>query len=177
MESFVADALISHLSVNNLFSSAQHGFRSLRSTVTQLVECVDDWSKIIDDRGQVDVIYLDYAKAFDTVSHPKLLHKLEHMGVQGYLLGWIRAFLSARSQAVIINQSFSKFSECIGSVPQGSVLGPILFLVYINDLVSVAKHSTIKQFADDAKLYMRIRNVDDANLLMEDLTAVYRWSQ
>ena len=175
MERLVRDKLLTHFSNNNLSSKQQHGFLARKSTSTQLLQCINDWSKTLDNKGWVDVIYLDIAKAFDSVSHTKLLRKLENSGITGRMLNWIAAFLSNRSQTVHFNDCTSNAVPVTSGVPQGSVLGPILFLIYINDLPDVVKNCKIKLFADDSKIYFMGQKGESSNSLQTDLERVFEW--
>ena len=129
------------------------------------------------DKFGVDSVYLDFAKAFDTVSHVKLLTKLTGYGIRGHLLGWITAFLSSRSQRIKIDHFLSSPSYVKSSVPQDSVLDPILFLIYMNDITDIFSGPTsIKLYADDAKLYSSIRCPDDSSLIQSGVNLVTEWS-
>ena len=140
------------MTLNNLFSEAQHGFIKGRSCVTQLLEFLEDITEAVDNGDEVDIIHLDFCKAFDKVPHKRLLKKIEGYGIKGQILKWIEAFLSNRKQRVMINGSFSEWRPVTSGIPQGSVLGPILFIIYISDLPEVIK-CYIKLYADDAKAY------------------------
>jgi len=129
----------------------------------------------MDSNESIDVVYLDIAKAFDTVSHSKLIAKLEVYGIRGPILSWIKAFLSNRLQSVNLEGSLSNFVPVRSGVPQGSVLGPLLFLLYINDLPEVCRHAILKLFADDSKLYFKCTNIDDFHKLVRDLIAIFEW--
>jgi len=177
MEDPVVEALICHFHRFGILSDAQHGFLRKRSTVTQLLLCMNDWTKAVDSRIPIDVLYLDIAKAFDVVSHVKLLELLESVGVGGYLLNWIRAWLADRSQRVVIDGISSDPVPVTSGVPQGSRLGPALFLLYINNLPSVLKSADIKMFADDGKLYFGVKTPGDVQLLRDDIAAVHEWAQ
>ena len=142
---------------HNIISEHQHGFQSKKSTQTQLLECSNNWTYWVDKREGVDVVYLDISKAFDSVSHSKLLHKLQKYGIRGKFFNCIKSFLEGRAQRVKVNNSFSKASHVKSGVPQGSVLGPLLFLLYINDVVGSLKNCSIKIFADDCKVYFCIK--------------------
>ena len=141
-----------YLESNNLVTDSQHSFRSGRSCFTQLLDHIENILKSLQENNEVDVIYLDYAKAFDKVDHEILLAKHRRLGVKGKLLKWIKNFLSEnRFQTVLINGKRSFLASVLSGVPQGSVLGPLLFLVYINDLVNNIKQSKVSSFADDTK--------------------------
>ena len=157
MERIIRDAIITHMSVNNLFSKVQHGFIRVRSCTTQLLEFMEDISEAMDNGEEIDVIYLDFCKAFDKVPHLHLLKKILSYGIQGKVYGWIKDFLTNRVQRVVVNGSESDWSDVTSGIPQGSVLGPILFLIYINDLPDVVE-VLMKLFADDAKLYHTVTN-------------------
>jgi len=177
MESIIKDSLISYLLENKLISKQQHGFLSKHSTCSQLLECVNDWSLELNFRHSVDVAYIDSQKAFDSVVHSKLCHKLKAYGVAGNLYAWLSDFLTNRVQAVKVNNKFSHNIPVSSGVPQGSVLGPALFLLYINDLVDIFGNSlSVKLFADDVKIYSVINNIDDTYLLQSGLDALYIWS-
>ena len=125
---------MSHLTENNMLSDQQHGFRRGRSCCTQLLEVINDWSESGDRGHPLDVIYLDYKKAFDSVPHHRLLEKLSKYGIKGKILNWITDFLIGRKQRVIVNGEQSKLADVTSGIPQGSVQGPILFLIFVNDL-------------------------------------------
>ena len=124
----------------------------------------------------VDAIYFDFAKAFDTVPHRRLLKKLKGYGIDGKILEWIKSFLQNRTQSVKVNGIFSNVASVKSGVPQGSVLGPILFILYINDLPDVIQ-SDVLLFADDTKIFRSINSAKDAELLQSDIDALSRWSQ
>ena len=175
MEKIVRNELIEYMENNNLFSVHQHGFRSGRSCVTQLIEVIEKWTEETDNRNSVDVIYLDFQKAFDTVPHQRLLKKLAAYGIHGHLYSWIEDFLKERKQKVVLNGEESSWATVSSGIPQGSVLGPTLFLIYINDLPEVVD-SVIKLFADDTKLYNRVNTVTDMEYLQKDLDNLVKWS-
>jgi len=177
MESIIKDSLISYLLENRLITKQQHGFLAKHSTCSQLLECVNDWSFELNCRHSVDVAYIDFQKAFDSVVHSKLCHKLSSYGITGNLHAWLANFLADRVQAVKINNKISHYVPVISGVPQGSVLGPVLFLLYINDLVDLfGRGLTTKLFADDAKIYSVIKDVDDSRMLQAGLDALHHWS-
>ena len=172
LEKIIREAIVDHMNNNDFFSKHQHGFRSGLSCVTQLLEVIDDWTKMLDERKSIDVIYFDFQKAFDTVPHERLLEKLHSYGIRGKILRWIRDFLTNRKQRVILNGQCSKWTNVTSGIPQGSVLGPILFLIYINDLPDVV-NNFIKLFADDTKIYAA---VDVNTTLQEDVNRMSTWS-
>ena len=158
-----------------LLSPSQAGFRPGLSTLTQLTSAQAHIIDSINQRYCVDGVYTDLSKAFDTISHAKLLSKLHAYGIQGSLLCWIKSFLSDRVQSVSINSVLSSEKQCASGVPQGSVLSPILFLIYINDLPDCIKHSSVFLYADDAKFLKTINCLLDCILLQQDLDAVAAW--
>ena len=175
MEKILKDQIMQHLMNEKLLSKHQHGFMGKRSTVTQLLCYLDKCADSISDSKVVDVIYFDFAKAFDTVPHRRLLKKLNAYGIKGKELDWIKSFLSDRHQSVKVNGKLSKKCKVLSGVPQGSVLGPLLFVIYINDLPEVT-NSKMYLFADDTKLVEEINNVDDAIRLQQDIDAMEKWS-
>ena len=176
LESLVRDAIIKHFKDNLLFSSNQFGFISGRSTTLQLLHVLETWSEILDRGGNIDCIYMDFMKAFDTVSHERLLSKIQSYCISDQLLGWISSFLSDRQQRVCINGCHSNWGSVTSGIPQGSVLGPILFVIYINDLPEMVNNSTVYLFADDTKIFKEISCFADIDDVQEDLTALQEWS-
>ena len=155
MERIINTQLIDYLLQNQLITKHQHGFLRKHSTTTNLLETLNDFTLALNNKLTTDVIYIDFQKAFDTVSHTKLLAKLSAYGICGDLLLWISAFLSGRTQVVRISSTLSDPIHIISGVPQGSVLGPSLFLIYINDLPDCLqlRNVYVKLYADDAKMY------------------------
>ena len=174
-ESFVRDSLYDHFINNNLLSPNQYGFCKGRSCVTQLLNTINYWFYYLDRNVPVDAIYLDFRKAFDTVPHERLLRKLSGYGVRGNLLNWIRDFLSNRTQFVKINDKSSSSIPVTSGVPQGSVLGPTLFVYYINDMPNVCK-ALLNIFADDTKTFSEISSYQDHLKLQDSLYALNQWS-
>ena len=175
MERIIRKDLMKHLEGNNLISDNQHGFRSGRSCCTQLLELMEIWSNMLDKKEAWDCIYLDFAKAFDKVPHFRLGLKLEANGITGKLLEWLKDFLNNRQQKVVIKDTKSNPREVTSGIPQGSVLGPVLFIVYINDLPQVV-NSYVKIFADDTKLFRAVTDTSNRDNLQEDLDALHNWS-
>ena len=175
-EGFVRDKLFKHLIENNLLSKEQFGFCAGRSCITQLLNTIFDWLCHIDEDVPVDAIYLDFKKAFDTVPHERLLTKLHGYGIRGNIFNWVKDFLSNRSQYVTINDQSSTSSEVTSGVPQGSVLGPTLFIYFINDLPTVVS-VFLKIFADDTKIYYPIRSLLDRDVLQQTIECLVEWSK
>ena len=163
------------MTTNNLFSTKQYGFITGQSTTLQLLKVLDKLTEIVDLGGQIDVIYMDFMKAFDQVPNFRLIEKVRSYGIDGSVLGWIRNFLTERSHRVVINNSNSTWAEVTSGIPQGSVLGPILFVIYINDLPSVVV-SPAYLFADDTKLFREVSTTVDQHPLQADLDALQDWS-
>ena len=136
---------------------------------------MEDWTEALDKNLQVDTVYLDFRKAFDSVPHKRLIKKLEKYGITGNLLKWLKNFLNERKQRVVINGKSSKWSDVLSGIPQGSILGPLLFIIYINDLPGVVG-SVCKLFADNCKLYHNIKSVADMKELQEDIERLCKWN-
>ena len=171
MESLVTKSLRVYLEENKLISKCQHGFRNHRSCVTQLLETLNDLTNLIENKKEIDIIYLDFSKAFDSVPHVRLIDKLKAYGVNGNILDWIRNFLTDRKQRVRVGSDYSDFLNVTSGIPQGSILGPLLFIVFINDLPDVLL-SACKVFADDTKVYNSQENHD---ILQNDLLSLIKW--
>ena len=174
-EHIIHCAVINHLSDNNIISDAQHGFRKQRSCETQLLGMLDDLAKGLDMKSQIDVVLLDYEKAFDKVSHRHLMKKVQHYGICGVTADWISDFLHSRTQSVLVDGQESKESPVTSGVPQGSVLGPLLFLIFINDLPDCISSSSVRLYADDSVVYRHISSPDDSTRLQKDLDALQEW--
>ena len=175
-ERVLRSKIVDHIESNNLISSKQHGFRKSRSCLTQLLSHVDNILKCLNEGDEVDAIYLDYAKAFDKVDHRILLAKLKRYGIKGKMLRWIKDFLANRYQTVVVEGNKSSFRLVISGVPQGTVLGPIFFILYINDELDNLQTANGKIFADDTKLMARIRELLCHLKLHEDLNRIVFWS-
>ena len=162
----------------HLLSDLQHGFVQGRSCVTQLLSVLHDVGASLDAGEEIDVIYLDFSKAFDSVPHRRLLHKLSLFGIQGSLHEWFADYLTSRYQRVLVDGEFSPWVPVTSGVPQGSLLGPFLFLLHINDLPEViSRATTIALFADDAKCSRVVRSSEDCAVLQSDLNRLSDWSK
>jgi len=143
--------------------------------LTNLLEVLKDWTQAMDEGKGVDVVFLDYQKTFDTVPHKRLMSKLRGYGIKGNVLRWIEKFLIGRKMRVTLNGTVSDWILVLSGVPQGSVLGPLLFLIYVNDIPSMV-NSSIKLFADDTKIWKVIRSIRDVMVLQEDLVKLDEWA-
>lgn len=172
LERLMYDRMLSFFLEHNIIPDTQHGFIRGRSIITCLLNCLNKWTHSLDNRLPVDVVYLDFAKAFDRVPINRLLYKLEHFGIRGLILKWIESFLTDRSFVVKVGAARSEPRCVLSGVPQGSVLGPLLFLVYVSDL-AVEFKSDSASFADDIKFFNCPLN--NYKTLQEDLDRVVCW--
>ena len=168
--------IVNHMNANNLFNPSQHGFRTGRSCLSQLLEHVDTLINILQDGSNADVVYLDFAKAFDKVDFNIALNKINKLGINGKIYEWIKSFLTHRYQSVIVNGIKSDPQPMISGVPQGSVLGPLIFLILIGDIDKDIVKAIVKSFADDTRATNSIKSIEDTILLQEDLDRIYSWS-
>ena len=176
MEHCIFSHIMSHCENHTILTDVQHGFRRKRSCESQLIETVDDLAFNIDQGLQTDIVVLDFRKAFDTVPHLRLLSKLEQLGIDGPVHNWINTFLTSRIQKVVVDGAESQAEKVTSGVPQGTVLGPLLFLLYINDLPQSIR-SQVRLFADDCLIYHTVKTQADQNILQEDLHHLESWQQ
>ena len=176
MESVMKDKIVNHIEENGLMRKSQFGFMKGKSTTLNLLEFFDQVVKNLDDGKPTDVIYLDFSKAFDKVSITKLLTKVRSFGICGKLYEWIKNWLTDRKQRVIIKGKGSNWVDVLSGVPQGSVLGPLLFLIYINDIDDCATTiDKLRKFADDTKLGHCINSGNDKEKLQQALDRIVEW--
>ena len=176
-ERIIFKHMFNYFRENFLISIWQSGFLPGSSTITQLLELYDQFCRAIDERKEVRIVFLDISKAFDKVWHKGLLHKLGKNGITGRLMSWLKDYLKDRYQRVILNGQKSQWGRITAGVPQGSVLGPLLFLIFINDLTSVIRHCKIRLFADDTCLFIEVENPDEARTqLQADLNNIQTWA-
>ena len=171
MESIIKDDILAYMVSNKLLTNLQHGFVPGKSCQSNLLLMLNFLTESIENGTDADLVYLDFAKAFDSVPHNRLICKLHNYGFSGHLLLWIRNFLSHRRQKVRVNNTLSNWENVSSSVPQGSVFGPILFIIYINDL------PRYKMFADDTKLMQKLISTTSHNELQDDINRLIEWSK
>ena len=177
LEHIVCKHLLDHLERHNLLTTLQHGFRKAHSCESQLLITLDDLCATFDKMTQTDVGIMDFSWAFDTVPYERLLGKLAHYSIQGRTNSWICAFLTGRSMSVVVDGESSEPTPFLSGVPQGTVLGPLLFLIYINDMPSqVSKGTWIRLLADDCPMNRQIQNVNDQTILQQDLDYLHNWA-
>ena len=166
-----------HLEKHCLIKESQHGFVRNKSCLTNLLVFMDEVTNYLDSGYPVDVMYLDFQKAFDKVPHQRLLMKLAAHGLGGDILQWIANWLSNRKQRVVLNGEHSGWRDVLSGVPQGSVLGPILFVIYIYIDIDDSVNCKIPKFADDTKIYQTIYSEEDICKLQTDFYNLVAWSE
>ena len=176
MEKVVVRKITTYLEENSLMNPHQHGFRHARSTLSQLLEHYENLVNQLED-GNVDVVNLDMAKAFDKADHGAILHELREVGIGGSLACWIDSFLSGRTQRVKVSGCLSSSVTVTSGVPQGSVLGPLLFIILMRSIDKNVHNSMCLTFADDTKLISKITSTNDAINLQADLDSIYQWTR
>ena len=176
MERIIRDTVVDYLEHHQLILPTQHGFRQRRSCLTNLLEFFGQVYQEFDECKAIDdLIYLDFQRAFDKVPHERLLLKVTSLVIRGNLQHWIRSWFSGRIQRVFIGQACFEWVPVTSSVPQGSVLGPVLFLIYVND-IDTGITSCISKFADDTKLWKRVDKPKLRLQLQEDINKLAEWS-
>ena len=173
MEHIIVSHTMRHLEKHNILHDCQHGFRAKRSCDSQLLTLAHELAASLNKRVQTDMIVLDFSKTFDHFTHQRLLGKLHHYGIRGLTHSWISSFLHGRTQCVLVQGQSSDEAPVISGVPQGSVLGPLLFLIFINDLPDRLLSNT-RLFADNCILYRQIWSKHDQKLFQFDLDAFAR---
>ena len=176
MEHIIASNLSKHLNKHNILYELQHGFREKRSCETQLIQIVEDLGRHLSLGKQTDLILLDFSKAFDKLNHLKLLYKFSCFGVKGNTLNWIQSFLIGRTQTFVLDGESSEEVKVTSGVPQCSVLGPLLFLLYIIDLPENIQ-SQVRLFADDTVFNLTATNMQDSQVLQSDLESLQHWER
>ena len=175
LETIIRDHMIDFLVKHKLINSSQHGFLKARSRLTNLLCFFEEITKWVDEGSPVDVIYLDFQKAFDKVPHQRLILKLKSHGMGNSIINWIEQWLTDRRQRVVVDGEVSSWKSVLSGVPQGSVLGPILFLVYINDLEEEVIGKILK-FADDTKWFTKTKEIGD-NFFYKMTDKLVKWSE
>jgi ribonuclease P/MRP protein subunit RPP40 len=176
LESIIAEQITKYLDDNKLIRETQHGFRRHRSCLTNLLEFFHSMLLEYDKNRAVDIIYLDFKKAFDKVPHGRLMRKVRDIGITGKLACWIEDWLSNREQRVVINGEASSWEKIVSGVPQGSVLGPLLFIIYIND-IDDGLNSKVGKFADDTKLGGGVHQIQGTTTIQGDLDRIVEWAE
>ena len=176
-EKIIRKHIVQYMNDKDLFNKNQHGFRSGRSCLSQLLEQFDLILNILDDDANADVIYLDFSKAFNKVDHQIVLQKIKELGITGNIHRWLKSFLTDRYQSVVVNGVKSDPQRVISGVPQGSVLGPLIFLILIGDIDEEISYSDVKSFADDTRATMAIKSACDVQLLQGELNKIYEWTK
>ena len=176
-EKIIKQEILSYLINHQLLNITQHGFTTGRSTLTNQIEYYESILLLLEHHQYVDAIYLDYSKAFDKCDHNVILHKLKTLGIGGKIHNWITSFLKRRQQKVSVQGEKSEPVWCISGVPQGSVLGPLLFLILMIDITGRINHSILSSFADDTKVWKGISTTINEVHLQDDLDMLYIWAE
>ena len=175
-ERVIRKQVFSYLSEHNFLNETQHGFRGRRSCLSALLDVYDDIMHMISGGDIVDMVYLDFSKAFDKVDNGILLYKLKALGITGKLGVWFYNFLTHRTHCVRLPGAVSQDHPVLSGVPQGTVLGPLLFLITIADINKDISNSKLISFADDTRVYGKISDTSDCDSLQCDLNVIYKWA-
>ena len=176
LETIIRDHMVDFLNKHKLINLSQHGFLKARSCLTNLLCFFEEITKWVDDGSPIGVIKLDFQKAFDKVPHQRLILKLQSGGMTNTIINWVEQWLTNKRQRVVVDREVSSWKSVLSGVPQGSVLGPILFLVYIDDLEEGVTGNILK-FADDTKLFRKTKEIGDKQKLQDDIDKLVRWSE
>ena len=177
MERIIKEDIVEHLTRNRIILESQHGFMESRSCVTNLLTFLEKVTSIVDEGDAFDIIYYDFSKAFDKVPRARLVEKMKSVGIFGSVLNWITNWLSDRQQRTTLNGKYSEWASVLSGVPQGSVLGPLLFIIFINDIDYCATLITILlKFADDTKLGNVIKGLSSKVQLQDCVNNLLAWA-
>ena len=176
LEDLIREKIEEHLKRHQLLSNKQFGFRKGKSTTLQLLKVLDEWTEMLENGHNIDILYTDFQKAFDSVPHNRLLLKLNSFGLCSNVLNWIKSFLTGRKQRVNIKGRKSLWAKVLGGVLQGSVLGPLLFILYINDILDNLT-CTSYVYADDMKVFNSITTEEDKIVMQNDINTILHWTE